>query len=334
MGAAVSDAYQSEAEFALRAVRAAAALCRRIQQEMPSPAIEKPDRSPVTVADFSSQALISHLLQRSFPQDILVAEENGAALQKHPLALAAVVNNLQPFITQADAKRVLSLLARGAQEPGLRFWALDPVDGTKGFLRGGHYVIALALLEDNQVKLGVLACPTLNASLHKSHAGPGVLLIAVHGQGAYLMGEQSNHRRRLAVSSQRQPSHARLLRSVESSHTDEAKLAQLTMHLGIQPRPTRMDSQAKYAVLAAGAADLLFRLPPAQQPHKAENIWDQAAGSILVEEAGGSVTDLLGRPLDFSTGRQLRNNMGVLASNAYLHPAALAALHAVYQGDV
>jgi len=90
-----------------------------------------------------------------------------------------------------------------------------------------------------------------------------------------------------------------------------------------------MDSQAKYAILAAGKGDLLLRLLSPSQPNYREKIWDQAAGSIIIEEAGGKVTDLHGHRLDFTTGRSLSNNRGILASNSLLHPSALAALRQI-----
>jgi 3'(2'), 5'-bisphosphate nucleotidase len=90
-----------------------------------------------------------------------------------------------------------------------------------------------------------------------------------------------------------------------------------------------MDSAAKYAILTAGGGDLLFRLISPQKPDYVESIWDQAAGTILVTEAGGRVSDLTGRDLDFSRGRQLHGNVGVLASNGHLHAVALEALRAV-----
>jgi 3'(2'), 5'-bisphosphate nucleotidase len=85
-----------------------------------------------------------------------------------------------------------------------------------------------------------------------------------------------------------------------------------------------MDGQAKQVLLAAGAAELLMRIP--MDPDYREAIWDQAAGSLLVEEAGGRVTDLEGSPLDFTTGRRLLRNRGLVASNCLLHDAVLGVL--------
>jgi 3'(2'), 5'-bisphosphate nucleotidase len=87
-----------------------------------------------------------------------------------------------------------------------------------------------------------------------------------------------------------------------------------------------MDSQAKSLLLAAGEGELIFRLLSPRRPDYAERIWDQAAGAILVEEAGGRVTDLTGAPLEFSAGRTLTRNIGVLASNGLLHDTALDAI--------
>jgi 3'(2'), 5'-bisphosphate nucleotidase len=87
-----------------------------------------------------------------------------------------------------------------------------------------------------------------------------------------------------------------------------------------------MDSQAKYGILARGEATLYLRVPsPSEQGYK-ENIWDHAAGSIIAEEAGGKVTDVLGRPLDFSSGIKMVKNHGILVSNGILHDVVLKAL--------
>ena len=103
----------------------------------------------------------------------------------------------------------------------------------------------------------------------------------------------------------------------------------LADELSTTAEPVRMDSQAKYMVLAAGKAELYLRFLSPRQPDYKEKIWDQAAGSLIVEEAGGKVSDLYGLPLDFTTGRTLRSNRGVLASNKILHQAALNALRAI-----
>jgi 3'(2'), 5'-bisphosphate nucleotidase len=85
-----------------------------------------------------------------------------------------------------------------------------------------------------------------------------------------------------------------------------------------------MDGQTKQVLLAAGAAELLMRIPI--EPDYREAIWDHAAGALLVEEAGGRVTDLDGLPLDFTTGRHLLRNTGLIASNGLLHDTVLGVI--------
>ena len=58
-----------------------------------------------------------------------------------------------------STQAVCDLIDRGGGEAEKRFWALDPIDGTKGFLQGDPYAIALALIVDGEIKLGVLGCP-------------------------------------------------------------------------------------------------------------------------------------------------------------------------------
>jgi 3'(2'), 5'-bisphosphate nucleotidase len=87
-----------------------------------------------------------------------------------------------------------------------------------------------------------------------------------------------------------------------------------------------MDSQAKYGIVARGDAALYLRLPSPKSPDYRENIWDHAAGSLIVEEAGGRVTDMYGQPLDFASGRKMLHNRGVIVSNGLLHTAVIEAL--------
>ena len=323
--------YTKEARFALHAVRMAANLCRQIQAEIVDPAITKADRSPVTVADYASQALIGYMLMEDFPRDRMVAEEDSKTLKGDAdgETLERVTGYIQRVLPEANSQQVCAWIDHGVQVPGDRFWTCDPIDGTKGFLRGDQYVTALALIEAGNVVVAALGCPNLDRRMQPLVGGEGSSVVAVRGEGCYGFGMDSDESVRLQVSDCTETHEARLLRSFESGHTHEGKMAALVDALGTKTKPVLMDSQAKYAVMAAGGGELLFRLLSPSMPDYEEKIWDQAAGSLIVEEAGGRVSDLRGEALDFTQGRTLRRNVGVLASNKSLHEAALEAIRGV-----
>lgn len=87
-----------------------------------------------------------------------------------------------------------------------------------------------------------------------------------------------------------------------------------------------MDSQAKYAVVARGEAEIYLRLPT--KPGYVEKIWDHAGGVLVVQEAGGTVTDIHGQPLDFTCGRGLEKNQGVIVTSGPFQQAVLQGLKA------
>ncbi|MCE5208531.1 MAG: 3'(2'),5'-bisphosphate nucleotidase [Chloroflexi bacterium] len=326
------DLGNPDVNFALEAVRQAAMLVKQIQSEMVSPALTKDDRSPVTVADFSSQALIGGLLSKRFPQDVLVAEESSEILRQAEYSgtLEQILVYVSRNISQANAEQVCRWMDMGTAEPKGRYWVLDPIDGTKGFLRGDQYVVALALIEGGEVQLGVLGCPNLVDAKQSDFSGTGSLVIARRGRGTWVTPLEGNISfRRLSVSPRKETSEARILRSFEDAHTNAGQIDGLAQMLGTRADPVRLDSQAKYVLLASGEADLSIRmLSPGGLDYR-EKIWDQAAGSIIVEEAGGKITDLDGKRLDFTKGRTLADNRGVLASNGHFHDAALQAVKVV-----
>ena len=223
------NAYKSEAEFAIQAVEIAARLCQQIQAEMVTDALSKADRSPVTVADFASQAAVSQMFQETFPREVLVGEEDSAHLREPDTAetRSAVTSFVKSIRPEATEDLVCSWIDFGAQEPSQRFWTLDPIDGTKGFLRGDQYVVALALIEDGQVVVGALGCPNLNPDLVPDIGGSGSVVIAVRGQDAYARSMEDEAFKRLHVSQLDDPTQARILRSFESSHTDQDKMTEL-----------------------------------------------------------------------------------------------------------
>lgn len=321
-------------------MRAGARLARSVQQQQPAARSLKPDRSPVTLADFAVQALVARQLMDAFPADQLVAEERAEQIRQPevdrmerppgtPPRLEALVGLLQDHWPQVTSDDVVQWIGHGAGKASGRFWTLDPVDGTKGFLRGEQYVVALALIEQGQVMLGALGCPNLNTNAEVELGGAGAVAWAVRGSGAWIEPLEGGEPKRLAVSDIHDRTRARVLRSAAAEHTNLSQLDQLERRLGLEVEPVLMDSQAKYVVLAAGNAELIFRLLSPDQPEYRERIWDQAAGSLLVQEAGGRVTDLDGRALDFSAGRQLTNNRGVLVSNGRLHDLGLQTLQQV-----
>ncbi|HZN58812.1 MAG TPA: inositol monophosphatase family protein, partial [Planctomycetota bacterium] len=134
-----SGRYQLEKAVAVEAVREAAQLCRRVQKgRVLGAALVKGDRSPVTIADFGAQAIVSRRLAQRFASDPVMGEESAAELVAPERASIrdAVCAEVAASIPGAKASDVLAWIGRAQSDGGRgRFWALDPIDGTKGFLR-------------------------------------------------------------------------------------------------------------------------------------------------------------------------------------------------------
>lgn len=319
--------YERERTTAIEAVLKACQLCSNVQHNLTAEhKIAKSDASPVTVADFGSQALIiSHVLQ-AFPNEPVVSEEEASELRREEQALLKdhVMRLVKEITPELDENQILDAIDYGAKSCDFkqRYWTLDPIDGTKGFLRGDQYAVALALVEDGQPVLGVLGCPNLPIDDTDPEKGKGCLFVAVNGQGAFMRSLKGGTEIGIAVAPVSQPERTRFCDSVEAehaSHDDHAKIAKL---LGISAPSYRIDSQCKYAVVARGDAAIYLRLTTNYRSW----IWDHAAGIVIVHEAGGKVTDMHGEPLDFSLGRRLFNNSGVIATNGSLHDAVINAV--------
>ena len=324
--------YEAELAAALNAVREAAKICRAVQASMTVSSLEKPDQSPVTIADYGSQAIVCRTISRAFPHDPMVAEEDAGELRI--LDNAPFLHQIHEQICRECLEASPDEICRwidhgGCDDFSNRFWTLDPIDGTKGFLRKEQYAISLALIVNGEIALGVLGCPNLGET--GTGAVPesgGTLYYAVRGGGAFVgpLDESADgrHFRRLSVSTTADGSAARLCESLEQGQKKESKTSILARQLGISQTPLRLDSQAKYAVVARGEADAYLRLPTSETYR--ECIWDHAGGVIVVEEAGGTVTDIDGSPLDFTHGRKLEQNRGVVVSNGVLHAELLEAI--------
>lgn len=320
-----------ERAVAIEAVRTAGRLCRSVRDSFDERLrADKADRSPVTVADLGAQVIVSRALAAAFPADPLVGEEDASALDE-PAIAAGVRAALAPFTGPLDDSAIAAALGRGDHDPrgSRRWWTLDPVDGTKGFLRNEQYAVALALLEDGVPVLGVLGCPNLPRG---DGRGTGALFVAQRAGGAWelpLDGDGEDGARAIAVAPVTRAADARYAESVEAAHSAQDESARIAARLGIAATPVRMDSQAKYAVVARGEASIYLRIPRGDYR---EHSWDHAAGVAVIEAAGGVVSDVDGRPLDFMTGRRLIANRGIVAAPAAIHAEVIAAVRAELGG--
>ena len=326
--------YQHERDIAVAAVREAARLCQAVQAQIDPGIIEKKDRSPVTVADFGSQALVCRMLRKAFPDDPIIAEEDATSLRQadQTAVREQVARHVQALRPDAVPEAILNWIDYGnAEAYSDRFWTLDPIDGTKGFLRGQQYAVALALIVEGQVQVAALACPNLPARLGESGGAAGSIYTAIRGRGALRLSlNGGGEAEGVHVSVLEGAAQARFCESVEAGHSSHSDAAAVAERLRITAAPARLDSQAKYAVVARGDADIYLRLPT--RPGYVEKIWDHAAGMLVVTEAGGAVTDVAGAPLEFHHGPRLQNNRGVVVTNGPLHADVLAALEAVGVG--
>ena len=345
-------AYEKELEIALLAVQRATLLTKSVFNSHTKGTLSKSDASPVTIGDFGAQALIISALAHNFPQDEIVAEEESKDLRENS-QLKQTVWDLVKDVSLDDARAnqqlggpitsdesMLELIDRGSSKggPSGRIWALDPIDGTKGFLRGGQYAVCLALMVDGDVKVGVLGCPNLpvddtaplaeNIGANASDAeGKGVLFAAVEGEGATsrpLARGPLASAQPISMRPVTDLSAATFCESVEAGHSSHGDQAAIASRLGITRPSVRMDSQAKYGSIARGAGDVYLRLPVRKDYQ--EKIWDHAAGDLIVREAGGQVTDVQGQRLDFSKGRTLAANKGVVAAPKAAHKQVLDAV--------
>lgn len=310
-----------------QAVRQAASLCRAVQEtHLVSNA--KGDSSPVTIADYGAQALVGRAISLHFPDDAVMAEEQGGqfmelvdeAGRKEVIRLISSI--LGEEVRQADVVRWLD---HGQGREASRMWVIDPIDGTKGFLALRNYVIAVGLMVDRQPVAGVLGAPGYPTADRQG------ALFHAQGWSAFMQPLHGGQVKRLKVSTYSTPQQVRILESVEKSHASQERMEKVRIQSGLgDSQLTRIDSMEKYARIAAGDAELYLRLP--RQKGGYFHIWDHCAGAAIIQAAGGMVTDVDGSPLDFSTGTTLRNQ-GIIVSNGRIHEQVLAAVQQVMKDE-
>ncbi|HYH75119.1 MAG TPA: inositol monophosphatase family protein [Candidatus Saccharimonadales bacterium] len=222
----------------------------------------KADDTPVTIADKEAEATIKRIIAEAFPDHTFFGEEGEKVdLQDH----------------------------KGFT------WIIDPIDGTKSFVRGFPlFGTLLALMHDGELIVGVSNAPVW-----------GELIYAAKGEGAFLNGK------RLHVSSVASLEEAYLSNGRLKYFEDIDKMPQL-LKLGRQAQWARgLGDFWIYHLVAQGKVDIMME--------GSIKFWDIAAAKVIVEEAGGSMTQLDGQPITYQSTT-------ALATNGLLHAEVVAAM--------
>ncbi|MQM22319.1 hypothetical protein Taro_055369 [Colocasia esculenta] len=374
--------YAKELDIAVRVVQMACSLCQGVQEGLlgrgKDQVKSKEDNSPVTIADWSVQATVSWLLAECLDggNTSIIAEEDVDTLSRKESVglLDSVVSTVSNCLMEApnyglqgptkplERVEVLEAISRcnSVGGPKGRYWVLDPVDGTLGFVRGDQYAIALGLIEDGEVVLGVLGCPNypmkrewldyhhryyrIMTKLSPPSLGTwhkGCVMYARKGTGKAWMQplvhnlgrlDWSNTATLIQVSSIDDPALATFCEPVEKANSSHSFTAGLAHSVGLRKQPLRVYSMVKYAAIARGDAEIFMKFAKAGYKEK---IWDHAAGVLIIQEAGGVVTDAGGRPLDFSKGMFLEGlDRGIIAcSGASLHAKIIGAVDASWDSS-
>ena len=323
------------ARAAREAVAAAAAVCRAVQARLENlRAITKDDQSPVTIADFASQAVVAHVLRQHLGGALVLVGEEGSEYLRdpgHKAHLHATLEAARIVWPEATEATLLQAIDLGDGEPTADhcFWTLDPIDGTKGFLRGQQYAVALARLDHGVPAVGALACPNLpldHAADLEAIDPTGGVYLSVLGEGTLEapLADAPTDARRIVRGDVPPGRPVSACMSVEKAHSSTDDTARVMERVGPSRAPARLDSQCKYAVVARGQADVYLRLPT--KKGYVERIWDHAAGALVASEAGCVVSDALGQPLDFTMGKGLERNRGIVCAPPSVHDRVVRAI--------
>ncbi|KAK9436361.1 myo-inositol-1(or 4)-monophosphatase [Metarhizium brunneum] len=333
------SSWERELSVAQSAVLKAAKLTKGVLSSVTE--VSKADSSPVTVADFAAQALLIGILHAEFPDDKFVGEEDAGVLRRDEdlrdkvYALYSAARGDGPVSSSSSVDEMLALIdmgGRGTGGPRGRFWAMDPVDGTATFLTGGQYAVSLALLEDGREVLAAVVYPNLRLERGRIRedsvdgVGLGVMLSGARGEGARvtrlagLDGPWETERLPRLAASEGANLHVVDCDRNRASH--RGVMRAVCKELGaVFPGTDVWSSHVRYAALIIGGGDFLVRIPSGREAWSC--VWDHAGAQLIYREVGGRITDLDGREVDFSRGRYLSGNRGLVMAREGIHDEVL-----------
>ncbi|KAI0480726.1 carbohydrate phosphatase [Xylariaceae sp. FL0804] len=347
--------YSREIRKAIAAVQCAAKISQSVIAADDKGTIKKDDLSPVTVADFAIQALLTASMHHAFPNDQFVGEESSADLKANPALMDRVWQLLQGLgeeetrslckVPESPEQMCEMIDWCGFGQPGgvpsRRVWVFDPIDGTKTFVRREAYAINVALMEGDQQVLSVVGCPTLsvhatapvsNTSLDPT--GQGCIIFAAKGHGTYVRplftsDEEAPIRRIEPLKESLRPED---LRAVSCYHmvdsgVDEVHGAVLES-LGINAKGCDFLAWVlRWVCLGLGLANVTVWVY--KRRDRTGKIWDHAGAMLLFEELGGKITDVDGKDIFLGAGRAMRANHGFVAAPRALHGVVLQTVQQV-----
>ena len=272
------------------------------------------------------------MLKKELETAIALARKAGTRiLEFYALEIIAEekfgVDNLSEPVTIADrtaSRLIVEGLARAFPDDAIlseeeaddlkirlsaeRVWMIDPIDGTQGFInKDGDFGVQIGLTENNEVILGVVFLP-----LHNE------LFYAVKSAGAFLAKDDAPPQR-LQVSAK--TGFTAMTLAVSRNHLSR-KMTRVSEYLKIQNVIHRGSVGLKIGLIARQTADLYIHFSPRTK------YWDSCAPQIILEEAGGKMTDLFGVPLRYDL-HDVQNHNGILASNGAAHDLTVQKLRAL-----
>ncbi len=283
----------------------------------------KADKSPVTIADIGVQVIFNNWVKQNFPNDSIIAEESGTDVENS--LILEVGEKLEKLFPAKNYKTPgLKNLIDYSGKSGCDFlWYLDPVDGTKGYLRNEQFAVAISRVnKNNQVELAILICPNLPYPNLESSNDIGTIFYFEKGSQIVQYSYQDISKYQMIQT--KKIDGIKVAKSVEKAHGNSDSISFLSSkkeNVSI----IEMDSQAKYGLLVRGEANLYIRYPSI--PDYLEKWWDHVAGAAMVIEMGGIFTDTTGKKLEFNINqRTLPECNGVVASLGINHQDIISML--------
>lgn len=232
--------------------------------------VSKDDASPLTAADLASHEIIAAGLAALTPEIPVLSEE--------------------------------SVIGWETRREWTRYWLVDPLDGTKEFIkRNGEFTVNIALIEDGVPTIGVVDLP-----LH------GVTYVGVAGEGAY---KREAGGEKVSISPRPMPAEGMVV-SVSRSHPSESVQRLMARFGGCVTRS--LGSALKFCYVADGQVDFYPRLGLTSE-------WDTAAAQAVLEAAGGCIVRTDGSPLRYNTKESLLNPFFYAIGDPSFLPAVLEA---------